>query len=205
MTWHETKKATNKPNTAKQTKHNMWDSWSSMREQRQMWGLRRIDILAEVQSTCRRSSVNVFVCVISLSLDSNCPKNCFEWLFQQELGLVRNCMKDIVFSWLDYFLSKANERKVEAMGSSENDNTATLCLFLWPLLLSSGGRLTSGEIANSFYRYPAPRVAISRFTSNIMGPMSQGGNCLFCVEWDSKYMKSIFVTFNSKDIQFYVA
>lgn len=37
-------------------------------------------------------------------------------------------MKDIVFSWLDYFLSKANERKVETMASSKN-NTATLCLF----------------------------------------------------------------------------
>lgn len=42
-----------------------------------MWGLRLVDILAEVQSTCRRSSINVFVCVISLSLDSNCPKKLF--------------------------------------------------------------------------------------------------------------------------------
>ena len=47
---------------------------SSMREQRQMWGLRLVEYLQRYRAYAE-------MYVIPLSFDSKCPKNCFEWLF----------------------------------------------------------------------------------------------------------------------------
>lgn len=43
----------------------------------------------------------------------------------------------------------------------------TPCLFSWCLLLCSGVRLTSGQIAKSSYRYTALRVPVSQLTIEV--------------------------------------
>lgn len=59
--------------------------------------------------------------------------------------------------WLEYFFSKAPRMITQT----------TPCLFSWCLLLCSGVRLTSGQIAKSSYRYTTLRVPVSQLTIEV--------------------------------------